>query len=246
MAITKRQKIIAEQVEVLKAYPLKDAISLIQSLPKLKFNESLDISVNLGVDSTKSDQNVRGSSSLPHGIGKASRVAVFAEGPEAAAAKKAGADIVGFEDLIEQIKKDKDLKADIVIATPDSMKKLGALGRILGPKNLMPNPKEGTVTKNVSEAVGNAKKGQIRYKTDKAGIIHTTIGKVDFEAEKLVENVYHLIEDLIKAKPSTAKGKYMKNITLSSTMGPGIKVDLATVERRTWYAIEFRAKKRPC
>ncbi len=233
MAITKRQKIIAEQVEVLKAYPLKDAISLIQSLPKLKFNESLDISVNLGVDSTKSDQNVRGSSSLPHGIGKTSRVAVFAEGPEAAAAKKAGADIVGFEDLIEQIKKDKDLKADIVIATPDSMKKLGALGRILGPKNLMPNPKEGTVTKNVAEAVGNAKKGQIRYKTDKAGIIHTTVGKVDFEADKLVENVYHLIEDLIKAKPSTAKGKYMKNITLSSTMGPGIKVDLATVERRT-------------
>jgi len=233
MAITKRQKIIAEQVEVLKAYPLKDAISLIQSLPKLKFNESLDISVNLGVDSTKSDQNVRGSSSLPHGIGKTSRVAVFAEGPEAVAAKKAGADIVGFEDLIEQIKKDKDLKADIVIATPDSMKKLGALGRILGPKNLMPNPKEGTVTKNVAEAVGNAKKGQIRYKTDKAGIIHTTIGKVDFEADKLVENVYHLIEDLIKAKPSTAKGKYMKNITLSSTMGPGIKVDLATVERRT-------------
>ena len=233
MAITKRQKIIAEQVEVLKAYPLKDAISLIQSLPKVKFNESLDISVNLGVDSSKSDQNVRGSSSLPHGIGKTSRVAVFAEGPEAAAAKKAGADIVGFEDLIEQIKKDKDLKADIVIATPDSMKKLGALGRILGPKNLMPNPKEGTVTKNVAEAVGNAKKGQIRYKTDKAGIIHTTVGKVDFEADKLVENVYHLIEDLIKAKPSTAKGKYMKNITLSSTMGPGIKVDLATVERRT-------------
>ena len=230
MAITKRQKIIAEQVEVLKAYPLKDAISLIQSLPKLKFNESLDISVNLGVDSTKSDQNVRGSSSLPHGIGKTSRVAVFAEGPEAVAAKKAGADIVGFEDLIEQIKKDKDLKADIVIATPDSMKKLGALGRILGPKNLMPNPKEGTVTKNVAEAVGNAKKGQIRYKTDKAGIIHTTVGKVDFEADKLVENVYHLIEDLIKAKPSTAKGKYMKNITLSSTMGPGIKVDLSTVE----------------
>ena len=233
MAITKRQKIIAEQVEVLKAYPLKDAISLIQSLPKVKFNESLDISVNLGVDSSKSDQNVRGSSSLPHGIGKTSRVAVFAEGPEAVAAKKSGADIVGFEDLIEQIKKDKDLKADIVIATPDSMKKLGALGRILGPKNLMPNPKEGTVTKNVAEAVGNAKKGQIRYKTDKAGIIHTTIGKVDFEADKLVENVYHLIEDLIKAKPSTAKGKYMKNITLSSTMGPGIKVDLSTVERRS-------------
>ena len=232
MAITKRQKIIVEKIEALKAYPLKDAIVLIQSLPKLKFNESLDISVNLGVDAGKSDQNVRGSSSLPHGIGKTSRVAVFAEGPEAADAKKAGADIVGFEELIEQIKKDKDLKADIVIATPDSMKKLGALGRILGPKNLMPNPKEGTVTKNVAEAVGNAKKGQIRYKTDKAGIIHTTIGKLDFDADKLVENTYHLIEDLIKAKPSTAKGKYMKNITLSSTMGPGIKVDLATVERR--------------
>ena len=233
MAITKRQKIIVEKIEALKAYPLKDAIVLIQSLPKLKFNESLDISVNLGVDAGKSDQNVRGSSSLPHGIGKTSRVAVFAEGPEAADAKKAGADIVGFEELIEQIKKDKDLKADIVIATPDSMKKLGALGRILGPKNLMPNPKEGTVTKNVAEAVGNAKKGQIRYKTDKAGIIHTTIGKLDFDADKLVENTYHLIEDLIKAKPSTAKGKYMKNITLSSTMGPGIKVDLATVERRS-------------
>ena len=233
MQNSKRQKVIMEKIEALKAYSLSDAIKLLQGMPKLKFNESVDLSVNLGVDPKKSDQNVRGSSSLPHGIGKVSKVAVFAEGPEAADAKKAGADIVGFEDLIEDIKKNKDLDADVVIATPDCMKKLGALGRILGPKNLMPNPKEGTVTKNVSEAVENAKKGQIRYKTDKAGIIHTTIGKVDFDPIKLEENVYHLIEDLNKAKPSTAKGKYMKNITISSTMGPGIKVDLSTVERRS-------------
>ena len=233
MQNSKRQKVIMEKIEALKAYSLSDAIKLLQSLPKLKFNESVDVSVNLGVDPKKSDQNVRGSSSLPHGIGKVSKVAVFAEGPEAANATKAGADIVGFEDLIEDIKKNKDLDADVVIATPECMKKLGALGRILGPKNLMPNPKEGTVTKNVSEAVENAKKGQIRYKTDKAGIIHTTVGKVDFDPIKLEENVYHLIEDLNKAKPSTAKGKYMKNITISSTMGPGIRVDLSTVERRS-------------
>jgi large subunit ribosomal protein L1 len=233
MQNSKRQKVIKEKIEELKAYSLSDAIKLLQSLPKLKFNESIDLSVNLGVDPKKSDQNVRGSSSLPHGIGKVSKVAVFAEGSEAASATKAGADIVGFEDLIEDIKKNKDLDADVVIATPECMKKLGALGRILGPKNLMPNPKEGTVTKNVSEAVENAKKGQIRYKTDKAGIIHTTVGKVDFDPIKLEENVYHLIEDLNKAKPSTAKGKYMKNITISSTMGPGIKVDLSTVERRS-------------
>ena len=233
MQNSRRQKVIMEKIEELKAYSLSDAIKLLQSLPKLKFNESVDVSVNLGVDPKKSDQNVRGSSSLPHGIGKVSKVAVFAEGTEAASATKAGADIVGFEDLIEDIKKNKDLDADVVIATPECMKKLGALGRILGPKNLMPNPKEGTVTKNVSEAVENAKKGQIRYKTDKAGIIHTTVGKVDFDPIKLEENVYHLIEDLNKAKPSTAKGKYMKNITISSTMGPGIKVDLSTVERRS-------------
>ena len=230
---SKRQKVIMEKIEELKVYSLTDAISLIQSFPKLKFNESIDISVNLGVDPKKSDQNVRGSSSLPHGIGKVSKVAVFAEGLEAADATKAGADIVGFEDLIDDVKKNKDLDADVVIATPECMKKLGSLGRILGLKNLMPNPKEGTVTKNVAEAVENAKKGQIRYKTDKGGIIHTTIGKVDFEPTKLQENIFHLIEDLNKAKPSTAKGKYMKNITISSTMGPGIKVDLSTVERRS-------------
>jgi len=233
MALTKRQKTISEKIETSKSYALIDAVELLLSLPKLKFNESVDISINLGVDPKKSDQNVRGSSSLPHGIGKVTKVAVFAEGPEAAEAKKAGADLIGFEDLIEEVKKNKNLDADIVISTPECMKLLGQLGRILGPKNLMPNPKEGTVTKNISGAVSNAKKGQIRYKTDSAGIIHTTIGKVDFDANKLIENVHTLIDDLIKAKPQTMKGKYMKNITLSSTMGPGIKVDLASVEKRS-------------
>ena len=229
MTITKRKKLIIEKIDALKAYELVEALELVKSLPKVKFNESVDISINLGVDSKKSDQNVRGSSSLPHGIGKTAKVAVFADGEDAADAKKAGAEIVGFEDLIADVKKNKDLDADVVIATPECMQKLGALGRILGPKNLMPNPKEGTVTKNVVDAVNNAKKGQVRYKTDKAGIIHTTIGKIDFEAQKLAENINFLIDDLIKAKPSTAKGKYMTNISISSTMGPGIKVDLATV-----------------
>ena len=229
MIITKRKKSIAEKIDPMKAYELIEALELAKSLPKVKFNESIDISINLGVDPKKSDQNVRGSSSLPHGIGKTLKVAVFADGEDAVAAKKAGAEIVGFEDLIADVKKNKDLDADVVIATPDCMAKLGALGRILGPKNLMPNPKEGTVTKNVVDAVNNAKKGQVRYKTDKAGIIHTTIGKIDFEAQKLAENINFLIDDLIKAKPSTAKGKYMTNISISSTMGPGIKVDLATV-----------------
>ena len=232
MKLSKRQKLITDKVEVEKIYPLEKAVEVCKSMPVLKFNETVDISINLGVDPKKSDQNVRGSSSLPHGIGKTARVAVFADGQEATSADKAGADIVGYEDLIEQVKKDKTLEADIVIATPDCMKSLGQLGRILGPKNLMPNPKEGTVTKNVKDAVTNAKKGQIRYKTDKAGIIHAPIGKLNFEAEKLVENAHALIDDLIKAKPASAKGKYMKNITISSTMGPGIKVDLSTVEKR--------------
>ena len=180
MTITKRKKLIIEQVDALKAYELIEALELMKSLPKVKFNESVDISINLGVDSKKSDQNVRGSSSLPHGIGKTAKVAVFADGEDATEAKNAGAEIVGLDDLIADVKKNKDLDVDVVIATPECMPKLGALGRILGPKNLMPNPKEGTVTKNVADAVGNAKKGQVRYKTDKAGIIHTTIGKVDF------------------------------------------------------------------
>jgi len=232
MPTSKRQKMINDKIEPTKAHTIKEAVEACKSLPDLKFNETVDISINLGVDPKKSDQNVRGSSSLPHGIGKISKVAVFADGTEANSAKKAGADIVGYEDLIEQVKKDKNLDADIVIATPDCMKLLGQLGRILGPKNLMPNPKEGTVTKNVSDAVENAKKGQIRYKTDKAGIIHAPIGKKDFDSTKLVENAIALIDDLVKAKPASAKGKYMKNITISTTMGPGIRVDLSSVEKR--------------
>ena len=232
MRVSKRQKQINEKVESTKVYPILDALTLLKEIPNLKFNESIDISINLGVDPQKSDQNVRGSTSLPHGIGKQSKIAVFAEGADATAATEAGADVVGFEDLIEKVKKDKDIDADVIIATPECMKSLGQLGRILGPKNLMPNPKEGTVTKNVADAVSIAKKGQIRYKTDKGGIIHATIGKKDFEPKKLAENAIALIEDLKKAKPSSAKGKYMKNITISSTMGPGIRVDLSSVENR--------------
>ena len=232
MGVSKRQKQINEKVEATKVYPILDALTLLKEIPNLKFNESIDISINLGVDPQKSDQNVRGSTSLPHGIGKQSRIAVFAEGADATAASEAGADVVGFEDLIEKVKKDKDIDADVIIATPECMKSLGQLGRILGPKNLMPNPKEGTVTKNVADAVSVAKKGQIRYKTDKGGIIHATIGIKDFEPKKLAENAIALIEDLKKAKPSSAKGKYMKNITISSTMGPGIRVDLSSVENR--------------
>tara|TARA_Y100000992_G_scaffold267307_1_gene205776 strand:+ start:44 stop:745 length:702 start_codon:yes stop_codon:yes gene_type:complete len=232
MTISKRQKQINEKVDATKVYPILDALTLLKEIPNLKFNESIDISINLGVDPQKSDQNVRGSTSLPHGIGKQSKIAVFAEGADATAATEAGADVVGFEDLIEKVKKDKDIDADVIIATPECMKSLGQLGRILGPKNLMPNPKEGTVTKNVADAVSVAKKGQIRYKTDKGGIIHATIGKKDFEPKKLAENAIALIEDLKKAKPSSAKGKYMKNITISSTMGPGIRVDLSSVENR--------------
>ena len=205
MRVSKRQKQINEKVEATRVYPILDALTLLKEIPNLKFNESIDISINLGVDPQKSDQNVRGSTSLPHGIGKQSRIAVFAEGADATAASEAGADVVGFEDLIEKVKKDKDIDADVIIATPECMKSLGQLGRILGPKNLMPNPKEGTVTKNVADAVSVAKKGQIRYKTDKGGIIHATIGKKDFEPKKLAENAIALIEDLKKAKPSSGE-----------------------------------------
>jgi large subunit ribosomal protein L1 len=233
MALSKRVKTIKEKIDTVKDYDIEEAIELLKSAPKVKFNESVDLSVNLGIDATKSDQGVRGSSTLPHGIGKNMNVVAFADGEDEKAAKDAGADTVGFEDLIEKVKKDKDLVADIVVATPDCMKKMGQLGRILGPKNLMPNPKEGTVTKNIGEAVSKAKKGQIRYKNDKAGIIHTIVGKLDFDTKKLADNVASLISDLNKFKPASAKGKYMKNITISSTMGPGIKVDLSSVEKRS-------------
>ncbi len=232
MNVSKRMKSINDIVDTTKSYDLSDAIELLKKSPKVKFNESVDVSINLGIDASKSDQGVRGSSTLPHGIGKSMKVVAFADGEDEKAAKNAGADTVGFEDLIDQIKKDKDLDADIVVATPDCMKKMGQLGRILGPKNLMPNPKEGTVTKNIADAVSKAKKGQIRYKNDKAGIIHTVVGKLDFDTEKLTDNVVALVSDLNKAKPPSSKGKYMKNITISSTMGPGIKVDLSSVEKR--------------
>jgi large subunit ribosomal protein L1 len=233
MALSKRIKEIKENIDSLKIYDIEEAIEILKSSSKVKFNESVDLSVNLGIDATKSDQGVRGSSTLPHGIGKSMKVVAFADGEDEKLAKDAGADIVGFEDLIDQVKKDKNLDADIVVATPDCMKKMGQLGRILGPKNLMPNPKEGTVTKNIGEAVSKAKKGQIRYKNDKAGIIHTIVGKIDFDTQKLVDNISSLITDLNKSKPASAKGKYMKNITISSTMGPGIKVDLSSVEKRS-------------
>ena len=233
MTLSKRIKAIKEKIDTVKDYDIEEAIELLKSAPKVKFNESVDLSVNLGIDASKSDQGVRGSSTLPHGIGKNMNVVAFADGEDEKAAKDAGADTVGFEDLIDQVKKDKDLVADIVVATPDCMKKMGQLGRILGPKNLMPNPKEGTVTKNIAEAVSKAKKGQIRYKNDKAGIIHTIVGKLDFDTNKLADNIASLISDLNKSKPSSAKGKYMKNITISSTMGPGIKVDLSSVEKRS-------------
>jgi large subunit ribosomal protein L1 len=233
MALSKRIKEIKDNIDSLKSYDIEEAIEILKASSKVKFNESVDLSVNLGIDATKSDQGVRGSSTLPHGIGKSMKVVAFADGEDEKLAKDAGADIVGFEDLIDQVKKDKDLDADIVVATPDCMKKMGQLGRILGPKNLMPNPKEGTVTKNIGEAVSKAKKGQIRYKNDKAGIIHTIVGKIDFDTQKLIDNISSLITDLNKSKPASAKGKYMKNITISSTMGPGIKVDLSSVEKRS-------------
>ena len=233
MGLSKRIKNIKEKIDTVKNYNIEEAIELLKNAPKVNFNQSVDVSINLGIDATKSDQGVRGSSTLPHGIGKNMKVVAFADGEDEKAAKEAGADTVGFEDLIEQVKKDKDLVADIVVATPDCMKKMGQLGRILGPKNLMPNPKEGTVTKNIGEAVTKAKKGQIRYKNDKAGIIHTIVGKLDFDTQKLADNIASLISDLNKSKPASAKGKYMKNITISSTMGPGIRVDLSSVEKRS-------------
>jgi len=209
-------------------YPIDEAISLLKEMPRAKFVESVDVSVNLGVDPRKSDQVVRGSTILPNGTGKTVRVAVFAQGANADAAKAAGADIVGFEDLAEEVKKG-NMEFDVVIASPDAMRVVGQLGQILGPRGLMPNPKVGTVTPDVAGAVKNAKAGQVRYRTDKAGIIHCTIGNVEFEVNALRENLQALLADLQKAKPSAAKGQYMKKVTISSTMGPGIPVDQSTL-----------------
>ncbi len=222
--LTKKVKIIREKVKPGTIYPMDDAIGLLKSLPPAKFVESVDASINLGVDPRKSDQVVRGSTVLPHGLGKTVRVAVFAQGANAEEAKNAGADIVGFDDLAAQIKAG-EMNFDVVIASPDAMRVVGQLGQILGPRGLMPNPKVGTVTPNVAEAVRNAKAGQVRYRTDRAGIIHCKIGTLQFEPVALKENLQALLSNLMKAKPSTAKGIYMKKVTVSSTMGPGLVID---------------------
>ncbi|HHO81906.1 MAG TPA: 50S ribosomal protein L1 [Halothiobacillus sp.] len=223
--LTKRQKAIREKLDANRLYSALEAFKLLKELSTVKFVESVDVSVNLGVDPRRSDQMVRGATVLPRGTGKTVRVAVFAQGANADAAKEAGADVVGFEDLADDIKKG-NVNFDVVIATPDAMRIVGQLGQILGPRGLMPNPKVGTVTMDVATAVKNAKAGQVRYRTEKGGIIHCSIGKIDFEPEALVENLNALLADLNRAKPSGAKGVYMKRVTVSSTMGPGIAVDL--------------------
>ena len=226
--LTKRQKVIATQVDSTKVYSLEDAVALLNGLPAVKFKESLDVSVNLGVDPRKSDQVVRGATTLPAGTGKTVRVAVFAQGAAAEAAKAEGADIVGMDDLAESIQAG-NLNFDVVIAAPDAMRVVGKLGTILGPRGLMPNPKVGTVTPDVATAVKNAKAGQARYRVDKGGIIHAAVGQVGFTAEAIRQNVEALVADLKKAKPATSKGIYLKKITLSSTMGPGLSIDVASV-----------------
>jgi len=223
-ALGKRTRAIQEKLEVGKQYLVEEALSFIKENASAKFVESIDVAVNLGVDSRKSDQVVRSSTVLPNGTGKTVRVAVFAQGANAEAATAAGADIVGFEDLAESIKAG-NMDFDVVIASPDAMRVVGTLGQVLGPRGLMPNPKVGTVTPNVAEAVKNAKAGQVRYRTDKAGIIHCPIGNASFEVEALQQNLEALIEDLNKLKPSSAKGVYIQRISVSSTMGAGITID---------------------
>lgn len=228
--LSKRQKLIREKVDSTRAYSVDEAVALLVELGgNVKFKESVDVAVNLGVDARKSDQVVRSSTVLPHGTGKTVRVAVFTQGANAEKATAAGADIVGMDDLAEEVKKG-NMDFDVVIATPDAMRVVGQLGQILGPRGLMPNPKVGTVTPDVETAVKNAKAGQVRYRTDKNGIIHCSIGKVGFDAVKLKENVEALLADLKKAKPSTSKGVYLKRVTLSTTMGPGVQIDQASLD----------------
>ncbi|ALQ06856.1 MULTISPECIES: 50S ribosomal protein L1 [Pseudoalteromonas] len=226
--LTKRMRTIREKVEVTKDYEINEAVALLKELATAKFVESVDVAVNLGIDARKSDQNVRGATVLPNGTGRDVRVAVFTQGANAEAAKEAGAELVGMEDLAELVKKG-EMNFDVVVASPDAMRVVGQLGQILGPRGLMPNPKTGTVTPNVAEAVKNAKAGQVRYRNDKNGIIHTTIGKVDFTAEQLQQNLESLIVALKKAKPSQAKGVYLKKVTISTTMGAGVSVDQSTL-----------------
>ena len=226
--MSKKQKAIAEKLDTAKTYSVEEAVSLIAEFASPKFKESIDVSVNLGVDPRKSDQVVRGSTTLPAGTGKDVRVAVFAQGDNAEKAKAAGADIVGFDDLAESIQGG-NLDFDVVIATPDAMRVVGKLGTVLGPRGLMPNPKVGTVTPDVESAVQNAKAGQVRFRTDKNGIIHGGIGKVGFEGEAIKSNLEALLADLKKAKPSSAKGVYIKKVVLSSTMGPGVQIDQSSL-----------------
>ncbi|MEI6268705.1 MAG: 50S ribosomal protein L1 [Methylococcaceae bacterium] len=226
--LSKKAKLVKSKVDRTKQYSVIEAVNILKELGTAKFNEAIDVSVNLGVDPRKSDQNVRGATVLPNGTGKTVRVAVFTQGPNADAAKAAGADIVGMEDLAELVKKG-EMNFDVVIASPDAMRVVGQLGQILGPRGLMPNPKVGTVTADVATAVKNAKSGQVRYRTDKGGIIHCTLGKVTFEAADIQGNLEALLSDLRKAKPTAAKGIYIKKITLSSTMGPGLWLDASSI-----------------
>ncbi|MGE8395773.1 MAG: 50S ribosomal protein L1 [Pseudomonas sp.] len=226
--LTKRQKAIASKLEAGKVYNFEDAAVLLAELSTVKFSESFDVAVNLGVDPRKSDQVVRSATVLPHGTGKTVRVAVFTQGPAAEAALAAGADRVGMDDLAAEMKGG-DLNYDVVIASPDAMRVVGQLGQVLGPRGLMPNPKVGTVTPDVATAVKNAKAGQVRYRTDKNGIIHTSVGKIGFEAGKLKENVEALIADLKRIKPASSKGIYVKRVTLSTTMGPGLVIDQSSL-----------------
>jgi large subunit ribosomal protein L1 len=228
--LSKRKQLFREKVDANHFYPVDEAISLLKELSSVKFAEGVDCAINLGVDPRKSDQVVRGATVLPHGTGKDVRVAVFTQGANADAAKEAGADLVGMDELADEVKKG-NIDFDVVIASPDAMRVVGQLGQILGPRGLMPNPKTGTVTPNVAEAVTNAKSGQVTYRTDKAGIIHTTIGKVAFDDKSLQENLEALMSALKKAKPSSSKGTYFKKVSLSTTMGPGITIDQSTLSR---------------
>lgn len=227
-SLTKKKAIIREKIDSTNVYKAEDAIALLKEFASKKFNECVDIAINMGLDPRKPDQALRLSTKLPKGTGKIVRVAVFAQGDNATKAKEAGADLVGFEDLAEQIKAG-EMNFDVVIATPDAMRIVGQLGQILGPRGLMPNPKVGTVTMNVAAAVEDVKSGQVRYRTDKNGIIHCSVGKIDFAPKDLIENIFALLADLKKAKPATSKGVYIKKITLSSTMGPGLVIDPASI-----------------
>ncbi|MEC7875782.1 MAG: 50S ribosomal protein L1 [Pseudomonadota bacterium] len=226
--LSKRISAFRDKIEQGKYYPVQEAMNLLKEVSSVKFDESVEVAINLGVDTRKSDQQVRGSTVLPKGTGKNIRVAVFTEGENTKVAKAAGADTVGFEDLAEAMQKG-DINYGVVIATPNAMPIVGKLGKVLGPRGLMPNPKDGTVTKDIEQAVKNAKGGQVRYKTDKNGIIHCVIGKVSFDSDSLIENLHTLLADLMKIKPSSAKGIYLKKLSLSTTMGPGLLVDQSSL-----------------